>query len=443
MSELLKDYMQVNGLYAQINTPEALEGDDLNQLPPYDARPFYVVDEYPGCPENWEHGSSKASSYFVPVEAGRGMWFDFTPNQYSQWGNDVAHDVAVVISVQGLNPVTGKPITALNLEQYKDKCPIHDVPFEQDRFCPHKDCKYHWPAQNYIATTTGKHLWIDGFMNKLGEVVQYIITEEEARGVAAQVMGEERVWAIGFAFYKSKNPKPKTEHIMRSCCLDPNSYSPAQDCSGSWGPQGAPGAQGAQGAVGPVGKGLSGFPSSHTISPSVNVSKDDIATFKRISTAKDSGVSMPDAIPDIRQDGFPGDDENSLQQLASGEGSLDMYYPTQYDPDTGEEYNLDTGEVVEPPPLQLRDGNDFIDLSGVPNKQSRIPPSTTKLEIGGGARIEQEVGIDPKDIDYWEEEPAGLIYVNYVSQKVCDQILAKGKREEKKNGPLSGVKVGN
>jgi hypothetical protein len=103
--------MEVNGLFATINTPEALEGEDTHTLPPFDECPVFVVDEYPNCPPNWMNGSANASSYFIPVEAGRGMWFDFTKNI------NHSHHVAVVISVQGVNPIDGQKTSKLNLEQ--------------------------------------------------------------------------------------------------------------------------------------------------------------------------------------------------------------------------------------------------------------------------------------------------------------------------------------
>ena len=299
--------MEVNGLFATLNTPEALKGEEIHGLPPYDPRPAYAVDEYPACPENWMHGSSKASSYFVPVEAGRGMWFDFTVNAHHK------HHVAVVVSVQGINPITGQKMTELCLEKYKDKCPVHDIDFQQDRFCP--TCGYKWPGQNYIATTTGQSLWIDGFRNEKGEVRQYVISEEEASGVAAQLIGEDRVFAIGYAFYLSKKPKPEQPRpYLRTAC-----------CSFGGGTQ------------------VMGY--------------------------------------------------NGLESLSFN------------DSDAG--------------------------------------PDMAMLEVAAGAKIQQEVGVDPEDIDFWETEPAGMIYVNYVPLKVAEKILAAGKREEAKDGFLNGLKVGN
>lgn len=367
-------YMQVNGLRAQINTPDALIGEEVHGLPPYKPVEFYPVDEYPACPDNWMHGSDKASSYFIPVDVGKGMWFDFTPNQTH------THDVAIVISVQGINPVTGQQVTALNLEHYKTKCPVHDVEFQQDRFCP--ECGYKWPAQNYISTTTGETLWLDGFRNAEGLVRQYILTEEECRGVAAQKIGEDRVWAIGFAFYLSKSAKPK-----------------------------------------PVG----GFVSAC---------------------------------------GLPWDDQYSLQQYASGSINLDSYYHpqtadgTSYLASNKIPSNLPTYYEASnkiSPSVRIPSSGNF-DLPNPPTCDQAMesdvdadyealgsiePVTQTKVEIGAGAQIQQDVGVDPNKLEYWQEEPVGMIYVNYVTREVCDRILAAGKRQEKQNGPLEGLKVGN
>jgi hypothetical protein len=346
--------MQVNGMFAAINTPPALSGDFAHGLPPYGPCSAYAVDEWPSCPDNWEHGSSKASSYFVPVRSDRGMWFDFTAN------SGHTHNVAVVVSVQGVNPITGKKVTALNLEQYRDTCPECKITFQQDRYCP--QCKYKWPAQNYLASTTGHKMWIDGFRNEQGEVRQYIITEEEMRGVAAQVIGKDRVWAIGFAFYLSKEPKPHpTRGIMRSMSLgadgdDQDVVAMAQFGLGgsavqccSYGPKGMSGQSGPSGQSANINSLKCYAHSTSSVSPSVS----------------------------------PSDSSRQSENIA------------------------------------------------------------TKLEIGAGSRIVQEHGVDPNPIDYWQGEPVGLIYANYISEAVAQQIFAAGKRQDKPEGALQGLKVGN
>jgi hypothetical protein len=343
-----RKYMQVNGLQAQINTPDALVGDGVHGLPPHNPVEFYPVDEYPACPKNWMHGSDKASSYFVPVQVGKGMWFDFTPNQSHK------HHVAVVISVQGINPVTGQQITNLNLQQFKKQCPKHNIDFQQDRYCP--ECQYKWPAQNYIATTTGETLWIDGFRNTEGLVEQYILTEEKCRGIAAQLIGEDRVWAIGFAFYLSKDAKPEIPaQSVRICSIKPGQYQNtwnAEQYQNTW-----------------------------------------------------NGLHYHDAAPSEYQ-AFGFINNSSIDPGPSG--SVLRSAPTN-------DYAMEVEEVE----------------------------AGTKVEIGAGAKIEQELGIDPNNIDFWQEEPIGMIYVNYVTPDTCQQILNVGKRQDKQNGFLENLRTGN
>jgi hypothetical protein len=180
------------------------------------------------------------------------------------------------------------------------------------------------PGQNYIATTTGESLWIDGFRGEDGQVRQYIITEDDTKGVAAQIMGDQRVWAIGFAFYLSKEPKPEP------------TYSPMR-----------------------------------------------------------GGAYL-----------FDGGDE-----LESFDGMMPKSMSFNAAPSEG---------IVRCASASLK-----------------------RQEIGGGARIEQAIGVDPEDIDFWRDEPEAMIYVNYVQPAICEQILAGGKRQDKKDGFLGNVKVGN
>lgn len=366
--------MEVNGLVAQLNTPEALKSEvwitcnecgaqtqmedgkkkkkkvvcpecrsgnieiveKTQGLPPYDPVEVHVVDEYPACPDDWMHGSGKASSYFCGVKPGRGMWFDFTPNQNHK------HHVAVVVSVQGINPVTGHPTNndlGMSLQQIKNKCPKHGCDLEQDRYCP--KCGYKLPAQNYIASTTGESLWIDGFRNEKGEVRQYILTEEESRGVAAQIIKDQRVWAIGFAFYLSKEPKPQPAYATRNF------------------------------AYGGGMKTMSAAPTSF---------------------------------------GFAGDDDFALESMDSCEAAA--------------------------APVRTRGA---VRAASAKRKATRAK----KLEVGAGAKIDQEVGVDPEKIEFWEPEPAGLIYVNYAQPEIIAKIIEAGKRQEKEDGFLNQLNVGN
>src|SRR4051812_26625886 len=114
--------MKVDDYVCRFHLPPGLKqqydsknNEIAQQLPPGCPVVAAIVDEYQACPTNWMHGSSRSSSYFVPVEAGRGLWFDFNENIR------LAYDVAVVVSIQGINAITGQKTGAMRLEQYKDK----------------------------------------------------------------------------------------------------------------------------------------------------------------------------------------------------------------------------------------------------------------------------------------------------------------------------------
>lgn len=196
-------------LECQLHTPEALKGDGVNCLPPYAEVQAHSVAEFTACPDSWVRGTGNKSSFFVPVVEGRGMWLDF--NQCARH----THDVAVLVSVQGINPVTGQPVTENKLAQYLDACPVHDAAFGEGRFCP--ECEYKWAKQNYICTTGTPigQLWIDGFRGDDGVVRQYLFTKDETRGVAAQLLGESRAFAIGISFFLSKKAKPPRPAIPK------------------------------------------------------------------------------------------------------------------------------------------------------------------------------------------------------------------------------------
>jgi len=196
--------MKSNNMFVGLNTPNALKSKDVKHcLPPYSKRKSFLVDEYPACPKNWMRSEGRTVSYFVPVQEGKGMWLDFNANSAH------SHEVAIVVSVQGINPITGLPCEGAQLEQYIDNCPKCNEPFKPDRLC--EKCKIKYPKQNYISTTTTPNgqLWLDGFRSIEGVVRQYILTEEKIRGVASNLIGKDRVFAIGISFFLSKEKKKK------------------------------------------------------------------------------------------------------------------------------------------------------------------------------------------------------------------------------------------
>lgn len=177
-----------------------LEGEGLHGLPPYCPVKAHRVSDYPSAPAEWDRGSDSHATFFVAVEPGKGMWVDLTRNQRH------SHHVAAVVSVQGVNVLTARLVGERPiLEQYREKCPIHGSEFSGNRHC--QVCGYSWPAQNYLSSTTGKIMWIDGFRTRgsngepASETRQFFFTEEKSRGIAEQVIGEAREFSIKVHFF--------------------------------------------------------------------------------------------------------------------------------------------------------------------------------------------------------------------------------------------------
>lgn len=246
--------MNVGRLSCVLNMPDALksQGQGENEiaweLPPYRPRAVYLVDEYPACPAEWMRSSGRTKSYFVPIKEGKGMWLDF-----NQCLGSVPQHIAVVVSVQGINAVTGQPCSDPALEQYRDECPKHKKPFGPDRLCA--ECNFKWPKQNYLASTGTPQgaLWLDGFRAEDGHIRQYVFTAAEARGVAKAIIGERRVHALGISFFLGKETRPQPQ-IMARRLFDSGLSGGMKLCSagvdaGVYGSKGASGPSGDEGMV--------------------------------------------------------------------------------------------------------------------------------------------------------------------------------------------------
>lgn len=204
--------MSIAGLAVSFHTPVGARSDfsdgieKAQRLPPYAPRNVYAVNDFSGvAPAEWPRsaesmGAENVASYFAGVKAGQGMWFDFNRM------NDDTHHVAIVPSVQGVNPITGCA-GSLGMEQYTE-CPVHKTPFLEGRHCT--SCGYKWSKQNYLATTGTPRgmFWLDGFRQSDGRVRQWLFTEDQERGVATHVLGGSRQYAVAFAVYRSVAPKP-------------------------------------------------------------------------------------------------------------------------------------------------------------------------------------------------------------------------------------------
>lgn len=370
--------MVIKNLKCSINLPNKLEDNKIvHSLPPYATISPYLVDMYSGCPNNWMHGSDMATSYFVEVEENKGMWLDF--NDCFEHNNDVA----IVISIQGINPITGQKTDKLRLEQYKEKCPVHSVSFESERFCP--ECKYKWPAQNYLTTTSTSFglLWLDGFKTPDGTVKQYVFTEELIKGIAHQLIGGDKTYSIGIAFYISKKEKDKSKNN--------NSY----DC------------------IKHIADNFNLNNSSKSRLP-----MHELYPMKELYSMKKSYDSLWD---------------NNIQYTSSIEKKGGPYATGQVDRCSIVVNNIYKDGIVL---KSIETPDNIIDsVEEISHKKS-----TKKLEIGAGSLIKQQIYEDDKKIDYWEKKPYGMIYINYCDKITFDNIIKVGKREEKKNGFMENLK---
>lgn len=390
--------MTINDLHCVFNMPKALksnlvEGKEVSQgLPPYGVRKAFKVDEYT-CPTNWMHGSNLASSYFVPIETEHGMWLDFNRN----WGHK--HHVAILISVQGVNPLDGQSMVegALNLRQYKTKCPVHDIEFGADRHC--EKCGYKWVPQNYLATTGTPNglLWLDGFLAEDGVVRQYYFTEEEVKGVAHQIIGaEKKVYSIGIAFYLSKEPKPVSPVVTRGGVepwYAPEGYgllkSPYPD--NYYNPSYATGGLEALNMCDAGGAASASWSAKGSKELKMAVSNRNNGKRMLSRSRGISGQSVGGTTPDCVPDDLIGTDREFDAEME----------------DAG-------GEMMK------------------------------QLDIAAGAKIDQKVYLDPNDLDFWQEKPAGMLYINYCPSEQAIAIITKGKKDLTKGGEgfLAGLNAG-
>ena len=371
--------MDSNGYFCTLNLPPA-ETNDMGEgqkLPPYAPIAKYLVDDYE-CPSNWIKSEGTMASYFCPVIEGRGLWLDFNKN----FNN--AYDVAILISVQGINPITGMKYEE-KLEQYSETCPKCNEKFGANRYC--ETCGYKWPKQNYLCTTgtPDGRLWIDGFRTIEGVVRQYIITEEKAKGVAANIIGENRVYAIGITFFHSKEPKAKksnslgsdynTGHNAKQKTFNPllfaNNLCRITDNENEY------------------------FASESIDLKSIEELKFSRGELKSSKQRKNTNIQTTNL-------------EKSFEDLRSG-------------PDP---------RIVRTKPQFFSPVHTPINWK-ITDKKAEVKKNTKKinLEVGVGKQIKQEVYDDPMKINYWNTEPDGRICVNYIHADLADNIIARKKEK--------------
>ena len=374
-----------NGKFAiGLNMPPAIKGEGINGLPPYAKRMSYLVDEYPACPDSWMKSEGRTKSFFVPVLEDAGMWLDFNENAIH------THHVAVVISIQGINPITGLPCKDVQMEQYIDECPKHKIPFGPDRYC--KKCDYKWPKQNYICTTGTPSglLWLDGFRSIDGVVRQYILTAEKMRGVASNIIGKDRVYAIGASFFLSKDKKP-----------EPKDYSVLRGTS---------------------------WTSGGIKMDEVGVYYDQPQFFTPVHTPINWCGDTSDLITYSA---------NLNSNIAAAQSQLAQ---TANDPNL----TVVTHHAISYSTTGSKSGGMAIPNGKRLSKSSSVV-RTKKLEVGAGANIKQTVSDDPERLDFWHSDPEAIICINYCTEIDATKIIEAGKVniEGHKEGFLKNIPVGN
>ena len=346
--------MECGGFKASLMRANRLTGDGLHGLPPGSKVGVFPIAALPGCPEGWVRATG---TYVCPVDVSWGLWFDWTMND--------RYNTAIIPSVKGMNPITGQKIDHIGMEQYRDKCPIHNTEFSHDRYC--EKCDYKWPPQNYVCYPDT--LWWDGFRSPDGSVRQFFFTEDEKRDIASLVIGKENtVPAFGFVFYRTKvqrNITPPNE-ARGSILVGGNSW-----CS-EWSKNVKYGVGGSSAGAAP----LVSYNSNHFYDAdeiTCNVSVQHVNSCK-----------------------------NYLR-------SMDTEHKT-------------SGEISIPPQQEIKE-----------------------VSVGGGARINQSLTVDPLALDGWCEKEAALIRLYFVFEPQFREIVEKGGIKDVSGtgtGYLSGLPLG-
>ena len=365
--------MEHAGFKASLMRAKRLTGDRLHGLPIGERIQVLPIAALPGCPDGWVR---EAGTYVVPVDTNWGLWFDWTMND--------PLDCAIIPSVKGMNPITGRKIEGFNLEEYADKCPIHGCALTHGNLC--SECGYELPLQNYVSSPN--ILWLDGFRQPDGSVRQFFFTDEEERDIASAVIGKENtVPAFGFAFFRPKSPRtPPNNSIMRGVCLD------GMDMDNSW-------VSGNSSTY--------GYSSNVTLNFSTQELRGDCDDFCSGSYKK-SGLYQSSL------------NENPIFPMPKGKKSSQLT-------------------------KSMMSRSKSIKV-GTRNLKSASKPEKTKtVSVGGGARINQSLKKDSLGLDGWLEKPSAVIRLYFCFEKQFRQIVKDGGVADLKRNPegyLDGLPVG-
>lgn len=402
-SQSSHNYLMIAGpLACGVNTPPA-RTTRQHGLPPYAPRGGFLVDEYPACPEHWLRSKGSTASCFVGVDEGTGLWLDLNRTL-----ERTPQHVAMVISIQGVNALTGMPCEDAQLEQYVEKCPKHKKEFGPNRFCA--ECNFQWPKQNYLCSTGQPlgELWLDGFRAVDGIIRQYVFTQNKARGVANAIIGEKRVFAIGISCFLSKTARPpEPSRMLRGGPVFGYSYSHG----GKLGSLGGDEPLGmiqvdAIGGNAPDNETYTAYFSSSVASKSL--SPDDMPVSKGMM--KGEPIASASASKGMSAKGMMKSAPNAATYSAS----------------------LKTSR-----------------LTGRQNVQARMMSvnhvAVQQVEVAAGEVIDQKIYDDPHPLDFWHDKPESILVINYALVVDAQKILEGGKIDLKGSpeGFLANVPTGN
>ena len=387
--------MEHSGYKASLMAAKRLPDDGtIHPLPlgmPISTIPIHCL---PGVPKSWLR---KAGSYVVPVDSEMGLWFDWTMNN--------PHNVAIVPSVKGMNPITGQKLESMAMQQYRDKCPVHNIDLAHERYC--EKCGYKWPAQNYISYADGRTLWLDGFRQSDGTVRQFFFSEDDKRDIASLVIGKKNtVPAFGFAFFKSKKERLERPLVTR----------------GVFGTVGADELVSVDEAW------------SHDVDWDYRVNKITSTTPHHLYTSQlGSGGGGMSAEPSVQV-------TNSTSTSSVSSSSSELRMKGAVDRSVNE---VSSGISTSKPTKLGSTASLLKDESKAFSVKKKAKEKT--VSVGAGAAIDQDLGVDTMALEDWRKKESAVIVLYFVFAEQLEEIVKNGGVKEiegKKAGYLEKLPVG-
>ena len=359
--------MEHKGFNANLRRAPRLKGERVFGLPPGAKIPTFPVSCFPKAPESWVR---EAGSYVCPVDPNWALWFD--------WQDNDSDNTAVLPSVKGVNPITGRKTEGFALEQYAEKCPVHGVGLGSKRLC--EKCGYQWPAQSYVASPN--ILWWDGWRQPDGTVRQFFFTEEDEKDIASAIIGKPNTMpAFGFAFYE---PKVKTQRITYRSPVVINNYED---------------------------------PYKHVMFPHYPLPQKKGVLGEQVESCYYSPSHTPvntdhnDSLEEVNYSCSSGQEEKTSGGIGIlRDASLDMM-PTK---------NIVTAKS------RPRGMSADVELASLGETGKKSKQLKKEVSVGAGARIDQNLEPDPRGLSEYKDEPSAIIRLYFVFQGQFNEILRGG-----------------